>query len=351
MTANDLTRVNPASTSLALRSLATGETFALEGEMLVGREVECAIILSSRQISRYHAKILVAANKVFIEDLHSSNGTFVNGKQIASRTLLTLGDEVAFDELAYRVTSRQSGAAAATVVATPKMKQAAADRGRAADGERPAQSPAAGSVAPPVTPAAGVVPMAAEPVSVAVTPDPGAAAANARANSTKMLTPDRREQIESVNRQFQRDVSVGSGPRLVVMTAPMRGQVFTLDNNVKGKEWLIGRDKDADIHIQEKSVSRDHARLIRLDSSYRILATRAANGVVVNGETKSASGLRHNDRIQIGRITLVFKTDEPQLEQNPEETQIAARSRGLRIGIIAAFVGLLLVILALIIAD
>ena len=307
--------------------------------MLVGREVECAIMLHSRQISRYHAKILVAANQVFVEDLHSSNGTYVNGKKIDARTPLALGDEVAFDEVAYRVTSRHSGAAAATVVAPPGSRPAA-PAGVADTAANRVAAPAAVTAEVPAVP----------PAAVAEAPGQAPRQDAARPHSTRMLSSERREQIESLNRQFQKDVNVGAGPRLVVMTAPMRGQVFNLDTGEKGGEWLIGRDKDADIHIQEKSVSRDHARLLRLESSYRIVATRAANGVVVNGEIKSASGLRHNDRIQIGRITLVFKTDTPAVEPDTEQVQAMARRRGLRTAIIAGFAAVLALILALIIA-
>lgn len=293
MANEDPTLVKPVKTALALRSLETAETFPLEGEMLVGREVECAIILDSRQISRYHAKILVAANEVFIEDLHSSNGTYVNGRRIDSRIALSLGDEVAFDEQRYRVTSRQSGAAAVTELATAAMKRAAA-------------------VPPPADPEPAPAPRPSpEPAPLQRPLQPPAD--GSQPDSTRMLSAERKAQIDSLNQRFQKDVDLGSGPRLVVMTAPIRGQVFSLDND-RVTQWRIGRDPQADIRIQEKSVSRDHARLTRLDGAYHIAATKAANGVSINGEATPEAQLRHGDKIQVGRITLVFKTDRRQLQ-------------------------------------
>lgn len=102
---------------LALRSHETGDTFALSGEMLIGREVECDIQLKSIQVSRYHAKIIVAANAIFVEDLQSSNGTFVNGMPVKRRTEIGLGDQVAFDDVVFRVTSMHAGGAEETMMA------------------------------------------------------------------------------------------------------------------------------------------------------------------------------------------------------------------------------------------
>jgi pSer/pThr/pTyr-binding forkhead associated (FHA) protein len=79
-----------------LRSLEDGRTFALTGEMLVGREVDCHISLPSRHVSRYQAKVQVTALGVVVEDLHSTNGTYVNGRRISSPRLLSPGDEVSF---------------------------------------------------------------------------------------------------------------------------------------------------------------------------------------------------------------------------------------------------------------
>ncbi|VUD53721.1 hypothetical protein TDB9533_01891 [Thalassocella blandensis] len=86
----------------------------LSGEVLIGREVECDIQLRSIQVSRYHAKIIVAANAIFVEDLQSSNGTFVNGVPVKRRTEIGLGDQIAFDDVIFRVTSLHSGGADAT---------------------------------------------------------------------------------------------------------------------------------------------------------------------------------------------------------------------------------------------
>lgn len=86
----------PSPAQFLLRSLEDGRTFALSGEMLVGREVDCHISLPSRHVSRYQAKVQVTSLGVVVEDLHSTNGTYVNGRRISSPRLLSPGDEVSF---------------------------------------------------------------------------------------------------------------------------------------------------------------------------------------------------------------------------------------------------------------
>lgn len=110
-------RAQVTAAKLALHSQETGEMFSLAGEVLIGREVECDIQLRSIQVSRYHAKITVTQNCLLVEDLRSSNGTFINGVPIRGRSELNLGDQIAFDDVVFRVTSLHAGTAEQTVMA------------------------------------------------------------------------------------------------------------------------------------------------------------------------------------------------------------------------------------------
>ncbi len=87
-----------------LRSLFDGEIFSLEGEMIVGRQAECNIVLD-RELgaSRKHARFKVDGQNVFVTDLGSLNGTLVNGKEIESEAQLSNGDILIFDVNEYEV--------------------------------------------------------------------------------------------------------------------------------------------------------------------------------------------------------------------------------------------------------
>lgn len=65
-----------------------------EGENVVGRDPACAAVIDEADVSRYHARIVIAGDAVTIEDLASKNGTFVNGARIREKTALTPGSEI-----------------------------------------------------------------------------------------------------------------------------------------------------------------------------------------------------------------------------------------------------------------
>ncbi len=55
-----------------------------DGDYLIGREGHCDIQLDSPEVSRRHARLLIAGNKASIKDLGSSNGTYLSDNRIAS---------------------------------------------------------------------------------------------------------------------------------------------------------------------------------------------------------------------------------------------------------------------------
>ncbi len=70
-----------------------GQCFALNGDsLLIGRQEDVAIYLDSLAVSRQHARVERHGGEYFIEDVGSSNGTFLNGKRLVAPTLLTEKD-------------------------------------------------------------------------------------------------------------------------------------------------------------------------------------------------------------------------------------------------------------------
>jgi hypothetical protein len=63
---------------------------------LIGRGQHCAVILNDATVSKEHARLHVDGSRAAIEDLHSTNGTLVNGKAIEGPTVLKPGDRIAF---------------------------------------------------------------------------------------------------------------------------------------------------------------------------------------------------------------------------------------------------------------
>lgn len=64
------------------------------GSLALGRDDQCDIVIGSPSISSFHARIEEDADQLWIQDLDSTNGTFVNGQRIKNRFCLTDGDKV-----------------------------------------------------------------------------------------------------------------------------------------------------------------------------------------------------------------------------------------------------------------
>lgn len=85
-----------------LKGDSAGQQLVLDGErMVLGRHPDCDIVLDAAAVSRQHAIIFREDDRYFVEDLHSRNGTFVNGHMIEGRRALEDGDRLKICDLAF----------------------------------------------------------------------------------------------------------------------------------------------------------------------------------------------------------------------------------------------------------
>jgi DNA-binding winged helix-turn-helix (wHTH) protein len=81
-----------------------GRTLPLtDGENTAGRGAECKVVVDVKTVSRRHARFIVSLGVVTLEDLGSTNGTFVNDVAIASPTRLIDGDEIALGKAVLKL--------------------------------------------------------------------------------------------------------------------------------------------------------------------------------------------------------------------------------------------------------
>ena len=72
------------------------------GENVLGRDPEDGIVLDSPTVSRRHARIVISATGVSLEDLGSKNGTLVRGERVHSVVALKAGDEIRIGSVVLR---------------------------------------------------------------------------------------------------------------------------------------------------------------------------------------------------------------------------------------------------------
>jgi hypothetical protein len=95
-----------------------GVTFPLEGDQLIiGRDSSNSVAINDAEISRKHSRLSFQGGKYVLEDLGSTNGTFVNGQRLAGPVVLKPGDVISLGEqivLMYDAINMDPGATIAT---------------------------------------------------------------------------------------------------------------------------------------------------------------------------------------------------------------------------------------------
>lgn len=81
----------------------TGQEISIERDMLVGRHQDADILLQSADISRRHAALLLKGEQLWVQDLNSSNGTFINDTRVEQETALNDGDILQFASFVFSV--------------------------------------------------------------------------------------------------------------------------------------------------------------------------------------------------------------------------------------------------------
>src|SRR5690625_2399471 len=89
---------------------------------------------------------------------------------------------------------------------------------------------------------------------------------------------------------------------LVANEGPNRGERFLLDQD----RVTVGRHPDADIFLDDVTVSRQHAVFERDGEEFRLVDTGSLNGTYVNNDRVDAVLLRTGMELQIGKFRLSY---------------------------------------------
>jgi ABC-type multidrug transport system ATPase subunit/predicted component of type VI protein secretion system len=214
----------------------------------IGRDAANTIVIQSAGVSRAHAQLTRQGGGFAVQDLGSSNGTFVNGQQISAPRPLAAGDKVRLGqlvELVYEVD-----------IPAP-----------------PAPSP------DPRAKVARVLPSDLPPARPAPPPD-APVAEGATVLGEALIMP------------------AAEPPQLLVEEAGSVSHSYTLAATV----YTLGRAEDNTIHVASKLVSRHHARLEMTDEGYRIVPLPdVGNPLYLQGKPLAAPYvLKHGDLLRIG---------------------------------------------------
>lgn len=126
---NNATQMRPnAGSGWAIKANHTAlanRVFPLKDVTVIGRSTDCDISLAAAHLSRRHAQLTIVDGALYVKDLGSANGTFLNGKQVMEARVKR-GDELRFDALSFGVMGPADEMAKTTVRAIPNAEPAPA---------------------------------------------------------------------------------------------------------------------------------------------------------------------------------------------------------------------------------
>ncbi len=91
--------------SLRLVPIDIGKTIKLDKPVLLcGRNPDCDVVLiESQKVSRLHCIVACINNRVFVRDLGSTNGLWVNGQRVERESRVRIGDEVSVADITFEL--------------------------------------------------------------------------------------------------------------------------------------------------------------------------------------------------------------------------------------------------------
>ncbi|HKI53650.1 MAG TPA: FHA domain-containing protein, partial [Anaerolineales bacterium] len=325
-------------------------------EIVIGRDDSADITVPSQAVSRKHAKLRREGDGYVIEDMGSSNGTFVNSQKVTGPRALNAGDQI------------RLGKAVTLVYGAPRKAASEPDESAATVAYSVGRS--AATVAHPVSDEAASVmatSIGQEPLSAQFDAGPPKLMVAIAGEDPKTYTLT--NQLLTLGRLEGNDIvvpsqivsgkhavleKVGSGytlkmvpeaknpilvegrplegsrvlrhgdilrigsldPGMMVTltyTAPSQAPQEIEQDIVFGENTLIqiGRDTSNDVVLSSPNVSRFHAQVEKVGQRYRVTDLRSSNGTFVNGEQiDGAVWLKPEDSIRIGQYRFVMGHDQ-----------------------------------------
>ncbi len=278
----------------------------IRDEITIGRKEGNTIRLTERNVSRRHARIVRANGEVQIEDLGSYNGIRVNNARIAERVALRVSDQVQIGD--YKLYLKAEG-----VEQVDDARTMPIERVDTAQASQQAQT----DVLPIAANGTPTMPMGIPQTNGNGAAAPAAAAAaSAVSGLSAQLVGNPNRTLVAIADTDPAGRPVATAAAVAALTAPVGyGKLVVLSSNFAGKEFelsrpqmIIGRTDENDIVINHRSISRNHAKLVREPETgrYTVSDLQSSNGVRVNGQDYGKVELRRGDVVDLGHVRLRF---------------------------------------------
>jgi len=307
-------------------------------EIIIGRDPNVDLTIPSPAVSRHHARLIREGDGYDLEDLGSSNGTFLNEERLFERRALQSGDQIRLGQaiaLTYEAPTvsketagSQSPAAPSNVLKTELEQSLNLEELQSAPPKLIVSIAGGSSHTYNLT--RSILTIGRVDGNDIVISSPIVSGQHARLERMNggyqlVMLPTAKNPVlvegrslEGAHRLHHGDVlRIGSlDPGVMVtMTYQSPGEVASrpAQDIVFGEKNLIqiGRDPGNDVVLASPTVSRYHAQVEKVGQRFRIIDLRSSNGTFVNGEqVEKETWLKPNDTIRIGQSRFVVGADQ-----------------------------------------
>lgn len=297
------------------------EVLSVDRALTVGRATDVDIALPFKAVSRYHARFVPDGSGLWVEDLGSANGVLVGGVRIGGPTSLGPGDQVRIGVIEVTVVGPDGGAYATATDEAAVLDEVPTDPRLASVTYQPP-----GLAQGPTDPTASydrsnpffeLAPWAAPPPAPAAhpsAPQPGPYQQPQPAPAVQVpelmplpTAPPGAAQWPTAGAEPEASpeaptVALPVVPRLIGQSGYLKDKVFYLDK----PEVTVGRVKGCTIVVEDASVSRSHAKVLRKDDGFVVFDLRSFNGTFVNDEKVTRKELNGGETVRFGDVAFTF---------------------------------------------
>jgi len=331
---DDKTLIRNAPAIFALKNIKTGEFFEIYSKASVGRQEDCTIRLNEGHVSRLHASLRMAQDKLLLKDEGSENGTFVNGIKV-SEIVLRPGDKVKFDIHEFSVLPVNNELAAESDKATLIQTKVNAPVSNVDDDiNATLVMPAPTQQEEDAAKTLIMTPAPKQEIAETMIMHADDAIKQTRIQNTVVLPEEEGYFFEPEDDYADEEATClfGYHPLVFDKTFPLVKDIIR-----------IGKSPKADIVLKDASVSTEHAEIFWENGYWGIEDMGSTNGTYINGiEIMEPVILAPGDVIQFGLIQMIFAQPEPAFyENNPSSNMKWFAIGGLGLTIVLALIGLL----------